>query len=193
MAGSAAGARPGARTGALYWKGCRVDDAQVCARMGQGEAAPGGHVSVSLAMYRCPWPYGVDGLLGYLEQRAEAPCGPTIPEAVMSTLAFHEKAGGVARDERLSANSFLRRAVEQMTMQLQQGRPPAEDGGMLFAMMVMSLELHMAGMSASSGVGWSIWLLYLWGTLRGSDLPGALPATARYTRRCPALAAVTGG
>ena len=49
-----------------------------------------------------PWPTSAMQIVEYVEERADEPCGWTVPTTVASTLAFLEKAGGIRLEDRLS-------------------------------------------------------------------------------------------
>ena len=53
-----------------------------------------------------------------IPERVEEPCGHTVPESILATLSFGEKAGGVASSERLADNQALKNVVNQATHDL---------------------------------------------------------------------------
>ena len=57
----------------------------------------------SIGACGAPWPAHIGVVLDYLQERVEEPCGRTIPEAILATLAFFEKVGCVLSADRLCA------------------------------------------------------------------------------------------
>ena len=88
-------------------------------------------------------------MLDYLQERAEEPCGRTIPEAMLATLVFFEKVGCVRSADRLRAAPILRNMVNQATHDLEVGAPPTSKAPLLPVMLLGSLELPVIDEAAS--------------------------------------------
>ena len=141
--------------------------------------------SYSLSVCGSPWPQHVGIVLDYVLERVGEPCGHTVPEAILATVAFMEKAGGVGCGARLADNQALKNVVNQATHDLQDGAPPTRKAPapLLPCMLIGSLELLIADRSApvfARGLAFYK-LLKVWAACRSNDLSGLNPASLRMT------------
>lgn len=70
------------------------------------------------------WPKHVGITLSHLKERRCEPCGASVPGAILQSLAFIERRGGLASSDRLSELPVVRNTVNQFTMDLRNGAPP---------------------------------------------------------------------
>ena len=135
----------------------------------------------SMSVCGSPWPDHVGVLLDFILERVEEPCGHTVPESILATLAFMEKAGGVASGERLADNQALKNVVNQATHDLQLVAPPTRKAPLVPIMLIGSLELMVADDSApiyARGLAFYK-LLKIWASCRSNDLSGLNPSSLR--------------
>ena len=135
----------------------------------------------SMSVCGSPWPDHVGVLLDFILERVEEPCGHTVPESILATLAMMEKAGGVASGERLADNQALKNVVNQATHDLQLVAPPTRKAPLVPIMLIGSLELMVADDSAPSYArGLAFYkLLKIWASCRSNDLSGLNPSSLR--------------
>ena len=125
------------------------------------------------------WPQHVGVILSYLEERRCEPCGPSVPGAILQSLAFIEKVGGVAVSDRLSGLPVVRNTVNQLTMDLQHGAPPKHQAPALPLAIVAALEITVCDAAAGQYTrGFAFYkLLKLWAAGRHSDFEGLNPSS----------------
>ena len=71
-----------------------------------------------------------------------------MPGAILQSLAFIEKVGGVAVSDRLSELPVVRNTVNQLTMDLQHGAPPKHQAPALPLAIVAALEVTVCDAAA---------------------------------------------
>ena len=125
------------------------------------------------------WPQHVGVILSYLEERRCEPCGPSVPGAILQSLAFIEKVGGVAVSDRLSELPVVRNTVNQLTMDLQHGAPPKHQAPALPLAIVAALEVTVCDAAAGQYTrGFAFYkLLKLWAAGQHSDFEGLNPSS----------------
>ena len=133
------------------------------------------------ASSRSVWPSHVGIVLDYLLERRMEPCARTVPCAILSCLAFLEKAGSVPHGQRLSELPIIRNTVNQMTMELETGAPPKRQAPFLPLTMICALELLVTDVSAELFVrGFAFYkLLKIWTACRSDDLTSLNPGSLR--------------
>ena len=132
-----------------------------------------------MAVSGCPWPKHVGFILDYLHERRLEPCARSVPSAILKSLAFMERVGGVPDTERFSAQAVVRNTVNQFTMELETGAPPKRKAPMFLVAMISSLELAVSDRSLPIYMrGFAFYkLLKLWAACRSGDLSGLNPAS----------------
>ena len=112
------------------------------------------------------------------------PCTRTVPCAILSCLAFLEKAGSVHLGQRMSELPIVRNAVNQMTMELEAGAPPKRQAPLSLPL-ISALELLVTGVSADLFVrGFAFYkLLKSWTDCRSSNLTSLNPSSLRMVPR----------
>ena len=129
-----------------------------------------------MAVSGCPWPKHVGFILDYLHERRLEPCARSVPSAILKSLAFMERVGGVPDTERFSAQAVVRNTVNQFTMELETGAPPKRKAPMFLVAMISSLELAVSDRSLPIYMrGFAFYkLLKLWAACRSGDFFGAV-------------------
>ena len=133
-----------------------------------------------LRVYQCPWPREIQHVLDYLHERVDEPCGPSIPDALLRTLAWMEKAAGLRGAAALSESATVRRAVGAAAALVEGAKPTGpRRAPQLPVAVVAALEVFVCEPERPAylrGVGW-LRLLKVWGgrsvtaTSRGWRLP----------------------
>ena len=129
------------------------------------------------------WPKHVGVVLNYLHERHCEPCNPSIPQAILRSLSFLERVGGVQATQRLSELQVVRHTVNQLTMDLQTGALPKRQALALPLAMIAALEITVCDVSCSLYLrGFAFYkLLKLWAAARHSDLEGLDPSSLVLT------------
>lgn len=129
------------------------------------------------------WPKHVGVVLNYLHERHCEPCNPSVPQAILRSLSFLERVGGVQATQRLSELQVVRNTVNQLTMDLQTGAPPKRQAPVLPLAMIAALEITVCDVSCSLYLrGFAFYkLLKLWAAARHSDLEGLDPSSLVLT------------
>lgn len=129
------------------------------------------------------WPKHVGVVLNYLHERHCEPCNPSIPQAILRSLSFLERVGGVQATQRLSELQVVRNTVNQLTMDLQTGALPKRQAPVLPLAMIAALEITVCDVSCSLYLrGFAFYkLLKLWAAARHSDLEGLDPSSLVLT------------
>ncbi|CAE7746198.1 unnamed protein product, partial [Symbiodinium necroappetens] len=149
-----------------HMKLVRFPESMLLAALGSARAATvGKHVRewkkvklYCLATSGKAWPVHVGMLLDYLHERYLEPCARTVPQAILASLSFLEKAGGVASDERfLSPLPALRNTVNQLTADLE-ATGSSEAEGKRVRFLPVFVSRHVFFMKPDwLEVGWSVW------------------------------------
>ena len=83
------------------------------------------------AAYDSTWPTRPCMILDFLEDLAAQPCGKSVPDAFMSTLAYMEKAAGVPGTDLLCAHPLVKKSAAQISAQLESEAPRLHPHGKL--------------------------------------------------------------
>ena len=110
--------------------------------LGDGESSA---YCVATSQSACPSHVGV--VLDCLFEHRMDAFTRTVPCAILSCLAFLEKAGSVLLGQRMSELPIVRSAVNQMTMELEAGAPPKRQAPLSLPL-ISALELLVTGVSA---------------------------------------------
>jgi hypothetical protein len=116
-------------------------------------------------------------LVDFLLERADEPCGPSVPGSVLGMVAFLEEIGGRPEAERLASNSAVRSIVDELKLDLSAGKPRAKRRAhQLLVGLVLSLEAKVCDRSCSTYIRLLAWtkLVRVWASLRSSDTSGIL-------------------
>ena len=135
----------------------------------------------SMSVCGSPWPDHVGVLLDFILERVEEPCGHTVPESILATPAFMQKAGGVASGERLADNQALKNVVNPATHDLRFVAPPTRKAPLVPIMLIGSLELLVADDNApiyARGLAFYK-LLKICASCRSNDVSGLNPSSLR--------------
>lgn len=124
-------------------------------------------------------------VLDFLEELAAQPCGKTVPEAFLNTMAFMERVAGVPSGERLSKHVAVQRAVEQITCQLETGAAPPRKARPQPLMLLIALELWVMETSVPRYCRALAWvkLVKFWTSSRSDDLAGLVPSSLQLNSR----------
>jgi len=115
-------------------------------------------------------------LVDFLLERADEPCGPSVPGSVLGMVAFLEEIGGRPEAERLASNSAVRSIVDELKLELSAGKPRAKRRAhQLLVGLVLSLEAKVCDRSCSTYIRLLAWtkLVRVWASLRSSDTSGS--------------------
>ena len=69
------------------------------------------HQEYSISVCGSLWPTRVGIVLDYVLERVEEPCGHTVPEAILATASFMEKAGGLGCGARVAGDQAPKNVV----------------------------------------------------------------------------------
>ena len=124
--------------------------------------------------FQSVWPYGVPEVLDYLETRFDEPCARSVPESVVSALAYMEKIGNVAERRRPALSGAVQRAVQHYTAALAAGSPPKKKAVLPLLLTFVALELMVTASHLPRFMRVYAWakLLKFWAALRSDDLAG---------------------
>ena len=117
-------------------------------------------------------------LVDFLLERADEPCGPSIPGSVLGMVAFFEEIGGQPINVRLANNSTVKAIVDELKLELSSAKPKAKrKANQLLIGLVLSMEAEVCDGSRSTYFRLLAWtrLLRIWACLRSSDTAG-IPA-----------------
>lgn len=117
-------------------------------------------------------------LLDYLMERAEEPCGVSIPGTIMGMISFFEEVGGVAVAVRLSTNSMVKAVFSDVMLQLIGTNPKQKrKARRLFACMLSSWEFKVCDARGTDWTRVHAWckLVKVWAAHRTGDQAG-IPA-----------------
>ncbi len=118
-------------------------------------------------------------VLGFVEELATQPRGHTVPQSFLAALAFMEHVAGLPAWLQLSKLGIVRKSIEQVSMELEQGIPPPRKAKLQPALLIIALEPWVVWEEAppfSRAFAWTR-LVKLWSCSRCDDLSGLLPAT----------------
>ena len=117
-------------------------------------------------------------LTDYMLDRAEEPCGPSIPRSVLSAVAFFEDLGGVLQARRISADNSLIAMTNELKLELSASRPACKKKApQLMIAFVVAWEASVCDRSVFDMQRLRIWikLVKIWSALRTADMSG-IPA-----------------
>ena len=132
------------------------------------------------------WVFAVEGsnfpshlglLLNYIEELAQEPCARTRLQAVLSSVIFFERVGGVRPESAISSEVLVRNLVSVRASELEAGAPPTKQAPALALIIVMALESVVVDEGQKKFIRAFAWtrLLKLWTSSRANDLQGILP------------------
>ena len=121
------------------------------------------------------YPSNIGLLLDYIEERREEPCSRTRLKAILSAVAFVEKAGGISKSVMLSSQPLVLSLVNVRTAELEVGAPPSRQAVPLPVVLIISLEVAVGDTSFPKYLRALAWcrLFKLWTSSRADDLQGA--------------------
>ena len=129
-----------------------------------------------------PWPQLAADAIDYLRQRADEPCGPSVPGAFLQACSFMEKAAGFEEENRISARRKVTAICESLTAQLGANARPVRRAPRFPVAILAALEMYVADESNPPylrGVAW-VRLVKVWATLRYDDHSWLSPETIIY-------------
>ena len=126
---------------------------------------------LSLA-YAEVWPSSCSRIIDYMEERAYAEGGHTMPGSVLSALQLMEAVGGVPPESRLGSSPMLNNVVKSLTKQLASDALPKKSAPLFTVAMVISAELLVVDQGANlvSRVLAFVFLVMIWCALRTDDV-----------------------
>ena len=126
---------------------------------------------LSLA-YAEVWPCSCSRIIDYMEERAYAEGGHTMPGSVLSALQLMEAVGGVPPESRLGSSPMLNNVVKSLTKQLASDALPKKSAPLFTVAMVISAELLVVDQGANlvSRVLAFVFLVMIWCALRTDDV-----------------------
>ena len=115
--------------------------------------------------------------MNYIEELAQEPCAKTRLQAVLSSVIFFERVGGVRPESAISSEVLVRNLVSVRTAELEAGAPPTKQAPALALIIVMALESVVVDEGQKKFIRAFAWtrLLKLWTSSRANDLQGILP------------------
>ena len=119
-------------------------------------------------------------LLDFILERADEPCGPSVPGSILSMVAFLEEIGGRPVNERLASDTAVKSIVDELKLELSSARPRAKrKANQMMIGFALSMEATVCDSSAKTYVRLLAWtkLLRIWASLRSSDTAG-IPASS---------------
>ena len=137
------------------------------------------------AAYDSTWPTRPCMILDFLEDLAAQPCGKSVPDAFMSTLAYMEKAAGVPGTDLLCAHPLVKKSAAQISAQLESEAPPPRKARPQPLLLLIALELWVVKGDAprfSRALAWAK-LVKFWSSCRSDDLAGLIPSSMTLDRR----------
>ena len=135
--------------------------------------------------YDSTWPTRPCMILDFLEDLAAQPCGKSVPDAFMSTLAYMEKAAGVPGTDLLCAHPLVKKSAAQISAQLESEAPPPRKARPQPLLLLIALELWVVKGDAprfSRALAWAK-LVKFWSSCRSDDLAGLIPSSMTLDRR----------
>ena len=125
-------------------------------------------------------------VVDYLEFRGLEPCGKTVPDSFIVSLALLEKLGKVPPDDLLASDPFVVNTVNFWRTTLQQSSQPPVKAEMFFVAMLISLELFVADVSFAVYDRAMAWLLLVmhWAAFRSDDVMGIDPMRLQINQVC---------
>ena len=117
-------------------------------------------------------------LIDFMLERADEPCGPSVPGAILGMVAFFEEIGGRPVGERLANNSTVKAIVDELKLELSSAKPRAKrKANQPMVGLVLSLEAEVCNRTRSTYFRLLAWtrLLRIWACLRSADTAG-IPA-----------------
>ena len=111
--------------------------------------------------------------LDYINERAREPCGKSVPLAILASLTFMEKKGGISTLLRISADEYVLNTVDSVTAELARDAPLRKKAPRFLVMMIISLELYVVGEAPTYKrfIAWTR-LVKLWCVFRYDDHRG---------------------
>lgn len=121
------------------------------------------------------WPREVVHVLDYLADRADQPCGVSVPAGVLTMLGFFEELGGVQSPDRLSKNSMVTAFAAELKLELSSANPkPKRKAWQLLLSFIIDWELRVGDGRLSICRRVNAWahLVKTWAALRTADSCG---------------------
>ena len=129
--------------------------------------------------HQVAFPATASQVLDYLHTRAQEPCGRTVPAAVLQSLAFFERGGGVDPAHQLSRHPALGAAAAELAMTLGQGSAGHRGSARRYpAAVVAAWEAHVLRLDVAPYHRAYAWwkAVKVWASLRFDDHRGLVPA-----------------
>ncbi|CAE8624964.1 unnamed protein product [Polarella glacialis] len=128
-----------------------------------------------IATFGQSWPSSAGQVVDYLEDRAQEPCGRTVPATAISSLRFFEKVGEV--EERLADTSLVLSTVSRLEVQLSTNSVPTKKAPMYFLSLLIALEMFVVCERYPLYYRAFAWykLIKVWASLRSDDCMGLRP------------------
>lgn len=128
-----------------------------------------------MAVHQVPFPNRPYMLLDYIEERAQEPCGPSVPAAILSAVKFIEMIGGVAEEKQIGKCSMIDSQIKDVALELMSDQPRAKRKAppmmvnfVAFWEQEVCSELNPFTLRVTCFVK----VLRVWACLRSSDLAG---------------------
>ena len=126
-----------------------------------------------------PFPSRPAELLDYILDRGEEPCGPSVPQDILTMIAFFEDVGGRDPADKLGTNKMIRAVSDDLRLDLAANRPPRakKKAHQVLVAVVAAWELMVCNVETGNYVRTYVWvrLVMIWAALRTGDLAG-IPA-----------------
>ena len=127
------------------------------------------------AVYSKPFPSEIVELTDYLLDRAEEPCGPSIPRSVSSTVSFFEEIGGIKPAKRIGNDSAIISIINELKLELSANKPRCRrTANQLPIAFVVSWEVVVCDSTVYDTQRIRVWvkLVKLWCAFRTADQSG---------------------
>jgi hypothetical protein len=132
-----------------------------------------------IVCFKKPFPDKPHELLDYILERGEEPCGPSIPQDILTMISFFEDVGGREERHKLGNDKMIKAIVGDLRLDLIASRPPRmkKKAHQLLVCFVASWEIMLCDSSTSTCLQTYLWvrLVMIWAALRTGDLAG-IPA-----------------
>lgn len=120
----------------------------------------------------------------YVLERAEEPCGPTVPSDILATINFFEGIGGVLGSDRVGASVTFKAIVDDLKIELAAAKPRRKrKAHQILLCMIAAWEVGVCNTKLSNVYRTQLWtkLIKVWASLRTADLAGIPARSLSFT------------
>ena len=137
-----------------------------------------------LRLYGSPWPTCISQVVGYAEQRAAEPCGPSFFDSFLQALGFMEKAAGTHESQMFSKVDWIKDQLMELkaSMVTPESRGPARRFTIALVRGLEEVVLDIQELEYIRMLAWLILVMW-WAILRWDDAQWMVPSTATMKAR----------